>query len=347
MKADPIAPARQSYADALAAKGASPLWDVLHDLVPERPAPTAKPCHWSYAEMRPLLMHAGELISAEEAERRVLVLENPALAHQHALTPTLYGGLQLILPGEIARSHRHTQSAIRLVLEGSGAYTAVDGERVFMQRGDFITTPAWCWHDHGNPGSEPVTWLDGLDIPLVRALGAQFAQNHHAKVQPIVATAGLSERRYARGLLLVKPLHSGASSPLFSYPYERTREALEWLSRHEAPDPHRGHALRFSNPTTGGPALPTMEASVQWLPAACATLPSRSTESRVLCVIEGRARIGVDAHLYSAEPNDVIVVPSWSALSIQALTDAAVFTYSDRPVLRSLELLREDFQSPN
>ena len=346
MNADPTAPERHSYAEALAAKGASPLWDVLHDLVPERPAPTAKPCHWSYADMRPLLMQAGELISAEEAERRVLVLENPALAHQHALTPTLYGGLQLILPGEIARSHRHTQSAIRLVLEGSGAYTAVDGERVFMKRGDFITTPAWCWHDHGNPGSEPVTWLDGLDIPLVRALGAQFAQHHHAKVQPIVAAAGLSERRYARGLLPVKPLHSGASSPLFSYPYERTREALEWLSRHEAPDPHRGHALRFSNPTTGGPALPTMEASVQWVPGVARRF--HHAAPRAACFASSRAEPASASTPNSSrrEENDVIVVPSWSALSIQSFADTAVFTYSDRPVLQSLELLREAFQSP-
>jgi hypothetical protein len=78
----------------------------------------------------------GTLITAREAERRVLVLENPGLRGASSITRTLYAGLQLILPGEVAPSHRHTQSALRFVLEGKGAYTAVDGERASMHPGD-------------------------------------------------------------------------------------------------------------------------------------------------------------------------------------------------------------------
>ena len=125
------------------------------------------PALWKYRDVRPYLMESGELISAEEAERRVLVLENPGMRGASSITHSLYAGLQLILPGEIAPSHRHIQSALRFVIEGNGAYTAVDGERVTMHPGDFIITPSWTWHDHGNPGTEPVVWLDGLDVPMV------------------------------------------------------------------------------------------------------------------------------------------------------------------------------------
>jgi gentisate 1,2-dioxygenase len=68
----------------------------------------------------------------------------------------MYAGLQRVLPGEVAPAHRHTQSALRWVVDGEGAYTAVDGERVTMAPGDFIITPMLTWHDHGNPGDQPV-----------------------------------------------------------------------------------------------------------------------------------------------------------------------------------------------
>lgn len=98
-------------------------------------------------------MQAGAVITAEEAVRRVLVLENPGPPGKSSTTPNLYAGLQLILRGEIAPSHRHTQSALRFVIEGKGAWTAVNGEQTTMHPGDFIITPSWTWHDHGSPGT--------------------------------------------------------------------------------------------------------------------------------------------------------------------------------------------------
>ena len=140
------------------------------------------PAIWKYEDVRADVMASGALISAEEAVRRVLILENPGLPGQASITQSLYAGLQLILPGEIAPSHRHTQSALRFIVEGRGAYTAVNGERTTMRPGDFIITPSWTWHDHGNAdsadGGEPVVWLDGLDIPLLRFLDAGFAENY-------------------------------------------------------------------------------------------------------------------------------------------------------------------------
>ncbi|MBF3273774.1 cupin domain-containing protein, partial [Pseudomonas aeruginosa] len=208
----------------------TPLWEALHSLVPAQPAGGCQAALWRYRELRPFLLEAGDLISAEEAVRRVLVLENPDLPGQSAITPSLYAGLQLILPGEIAPSHRHTQSALRFVVEGYGAYTSVDGERTRMEPGDFIITPSWTWHDHGNraaaEGGEPVVWLDGLDIPMLRFFGATFAENHDEPVQPLRRGEGDSLARYGSNMLPLRHQPTTPTSPLFSYPYARSREAL-------------------------------------------------------------------------------------------------------------------------
>ncbi len=174
---------RSAFYERIGALGMTPLWEVLGALVPPQPKSPVAPVHFRYDEVRPHVLEAGRLISAEEAERRVLVLENPALRGQSCITQSLYAGLQLILPGEVAPAHRHTQSALRLVLDGEGAYTAVDGERTTMRYGDFIITPSWTFHDHGNVGPDPVVWLDGLDIPLVRFLDAGFAEKSTTKSQ--------------------------------------------------------------------------------------------------------------------------------------------------------------------
>ena len=174
---------RYGYYSRISAENMTPLWEVLSSLVPPHPRTQAKPAMWNYRQIREQVTEAGRLITAKEAERRVLILENPALRGQSCITQTLYAGLQLILPGEIAPAHRHTQSALRLVLDGEGAYTAVDGERTTMRRGDFIVTPAWTWHGHGNEGDQPVVWLDGLDIPIVRFLDAGFAEKSEDQTQ--------------------------------------------------------------------------------------------------------------------------------------------------------------------
>ena len=221
---------------------------------------------WRYADVREEVMEAGRLISAREAERRVLILENPALSGQSRITSTLYAGLQLILPGEIAPAHRHSQSALRLVLDGEGAYTAVDGERTTMHRGDFIVTPARTWHDHGNPGGSPVVWLDGLDIPLVQFFDAGFMERSPEEFQSELRPEGDALARYGRNMVPVDYAPS-ATEPtrMFAYPFGETRAALQALAR-GAPDPHFGHKLRFVNPATGASPMPTIGAFAQWLP---------------------------------------------------------------------------------
>lgn len=329
----------------------TPLWEVLHALVPPQPTSPCVPAIWRFADVRPYLARAGELITAEEAVRRVLILENPALRGQSCITQSLYAGLQLILPGEIAPSHRHTQSALRFVVDGRGAWTAVDGERTTMQPGDFIITPSWTWHEHGNPrpeeGGEPVIWLDGLDIPMVRFFDAGFAENLPQKTQPVARAEGTSAARYGANMMPVRGgLPYGATSPVFSYPYARTREALARLARDAPPDPCDGVKLRYVNPATGGHPTPAIAAFMQLLPEGFEGKPYRSTDGTVFSVVEGRGRARVErddaCHVFDFEPKDHFVVPSWWRVSLAASSECVLFSFSDRPVQQALGILREE-----
>ncbi len=334
--------ARRDFYERIAPLHMAPLWEVLHALVPREPVTPAVPAHWRWRDVRPQVLRSGELISAAEAERRVLVLENPALAGQSCITGSLYAGLQLILPGEVAPAHRHTQSALRLVLDGEGACTAVDGERTTMRRGDFIVTPAWTWHDHGHPGREPVIWLDGLDIPIVRFLGAGFAEKSADGVQAEARPEGDALARYGANMLPVDHEATPAQpSKLFVWPYEQTRAALRRLPARDA-DPHTAHQMRFVNPATGASPMPTLGVFVQRLDAGFETRPVRRTDGTVVVCLEGRGHAQVGERTFDFEPNDVFVVPSWHALALHARDDVLLFSFSDRPVQRALGLWREE-----
>jgi gentisate 1,2-dioxygenase len=331
----------------------TPLWEVLHALVPPEPAVPCEPAIWHWDDVKPFLMESGSLITAEEAVRRVLILENPAMRGQSLITPSLYAGLQLILPGEVAPSHRHTQSALRFIVDGRGAYTAVDGERTTMYPGDFIITPSWTWHDHGNEGvdgtAEPVVWLDGLDIPIIRMFGATFAENLSERSQPVHKAEGDSGARYANNMLPVRYKHRGKTSPIFSYPYARSRESLAQLARHDAIDAWHGVKMRYVNPATGGWAMPTIGTCLQLLPAGFLGKPHRSTDGTVYSVAEGRGRAriarGERETVFDFGPKAHFVVPPWSTLSLEADDDCVLFAFSDRPVQEALGLLREEFLS--
>ncbi|CAG9249651.1 Gentisate 1,2-dioxygenase [Paraburkholderia unamae] len=346
MSAGTTTPEREAYYAQIARGGMSPLWESLHSLVPKSPRPQALPAIWKYAHVRELVMQAGAVISAEEAIRRVLVLENPGLPGKSSLSPNLYGGLQLILPGEIAPSHRHTQSALRFIVEGKGAWTAVNGERTTMHPGDFIITPSWTWHDHGNPtveeGGEPVVWLDGLDIPLLGHLDAGFAENYPEATQPVARPEGDSYARFGHNMVPVRHTVTDPTSPIFSYPYARSREALDTLYRHGDLDDWDGVKLRYVNPATGGWPMPTMATFMQFLPKGFRGKPYRSTDSTVYCVVEGSGAVRIGEERFTFDAHDVFVAPSWMPVQLEAESDAVLFSYSDRPVLAALNLLREE-----
>ena len=337
-------PARAGFSSELAALNMKPLWERAMRL---QPGTAAQPVIWRWAATQPRLMRAAELITAQEAERRVLMLENPALRGTTFATTTLFAGLQVILPGEIARTHRHAPNALRLIVDGAGAYTAVEGERVMMRPGDFVTTPGWTWHDHGNLGSEPVVWLDGLDTAFANVFGAHFREDYPQESQPVTRREGDAAARYGANLLPLEYRPQGRASPILSYPYERTREALERLAANGAPHPAHGHKLRYVNPATGGHPFPTMAVCMQWLPKGFAGHPYRSTDGAIFCVVEGRGSAGIGDTRFDFAAHDVFVAPSWEAYRLRAETDCVLFSYSDRAAQEALGFWREEEPAKN
>ena len=343
----PTAQLRQALYRDMSPLNLTPLWEVLDALVPSQPASPCVPALWKYEQVRPFLKRAGEAISAEEAVRRVLILENPALRGKSSITQSLYAGLQLILPGEIAPSHRHSQSALRFIVEGSGAYTAVDGERTTMRPGDFIITPSWTWHDHGNEVNEPVVWLDGLDIPIISFFDASFSENNSVKSQTVSRPEGSSFARYGYNMAPVRgdpPF--GATSPIFSYPYERSREALHELERHSPIDACDGFKLRYTNPLTGGSPMPTIMAFMQRLPTGFEGRAWRQTDGAVYSVAEGSGIAYIDAPAgpvrFEFAARDHFVVPSWQSVRVQTGPGCVLFSFSDRPVHQALGIHKEE-----
>jgi gentisate 1,2-dioxygenase len=343
---DRLAERRRLYSE-MAPHNLTPLWEVLHALVPAQPATPCEPALWRYEAVRPLLLRAGAVITAEEAVRRVLILENPALRGLSAVTQSLYAGLQLILPGEVAPSHRHTQSALRFVVEGRGAYTAVDGERTTMRPGDFIITPSWTWHDHGSEADGPVVWLDGLDIPMLRFFDAGFAENGSSATQAVTRAEGTSFARFGANMAPVRvdpPF--GRTSPIFSYPYERSRAALDELERHAPIDAWDGVRLRYVNPLTGGHPMPTMTTWLQRLPPGFSGRSWRQTDGAVFSVVEGEGAVEVEARdrqwRFEFGPRDHFVIPSWHRVRLSSSAGAVLFGFSDRPVHEALGIHCEE-----
>jgi gentisate 1,2-dioxygenase len=336
-----LTPEREAFYARLEERGTAPLWEVLSTIIPPQPTPGAVPVLWHYDDLRPLLLEAGRLLTPKEAERRVLILENPGLRGQSRITGSLYAGLQLILPGEIAPCHRHVTSALRFVIEGTGAYTAVEGERTTMHPGDFILTPSWTYHDHGNTGDAPTVWLDGLDIPIVNLFDTSFAEHYPGEVQPNTIREGDSLARYGANMLPVDFTPSRPSTPIFNYPYGRSRDALDQLYRNGPEHPCHGLKLRYVNPASGGYPMPTIGAFMQLLPRGFDGKPYRQTDAAIYVVVEGCGRTRAGDTAYSWGPRDIFVLPSWMRVSHEADEDAVLFSLSDRPAQQALGLWRE------
>ena len=296
----------------------APLWTRLKGLVPAEPTPIGVAHQWKYAEARPFILEAADHISAEEAERRVLLLENPALRGSSRVTSTLFSGLQLIMPGEVAPAHRHTQSALRFIIEGSGAYTTIDDQKVMMEPGDFVVTPAWRWHEHGHDGAAPMVWLDGLDIPMLAHFNATFREDHSVRAPTTSRFEGL--------------VH---------FPYRRARQVLFDMAAGGAPDAHLGHLMRYTSPVDGGWAMPTMATMIRLLPAGFSTRPYRSSDSMVFVGVEGDGALEVEGQRFEMAPHDIVVVPGWMKHRLITAGDWVLFSYSDRAAQEKLGFFRE------
>lgn len=325
------------------------LWTVANAIEPWFPKPSSVPVLWRYADTRPAVMRALELVKPEQAGRRVVMLVNPGGKAVSAACGLLYTGVQVMGPGEGASAHRHMASALRFIMEGSGAYTVVDGERIDLAARDFVLTPNGTWHDHNVDASGSVcVWQDGLDIPLVNTLDANFYAVHpdlrQTPTKPVDASYGL----YGGGFL--QPAGSRrawtkAYSPLLKYPFEETYEALKRADHAGAGSPFDGVLMEYANPLTGGPVMPTIGASMQMLRPGERTRAHRHTGSFIYQVAKGSGHSVIAGRRYDWTERDIFCVPSWAPhehANASDAEDALLFCFNDLPVMRSLALYHEE-----
>jgi gentisate 1,2-dioxygenase len=325
------------YVAALRRQNLVPLWPSLRGVLPPgTPRPNTRATHWSYEALKPLLLKAGELTPIEKAERRVLVLANPGHGlEKMQASAAMYLGMQLLLPGEWAPPHRHTPNAVRMVVEGDGAWTTVDGEKCTMQRGDLIMTPTGLWHEHGHDGCEPVVWLDVLDLPLVYYMEASY----HNDGERQAVNPGRGERAYARGGVVPTPVfeRSRKAYPMLRYPWTDARAALESL----AADQPGLQAVQVSyvNPETGGDAQNILGYYALMLrPGQTLRLPVRSPAS-VFHLIEGGVDVGVEDQRFTLAEADTCCAPGYCAVTLanrSARTPAFLFIADETPLHRKL-----------
>lgn len=331
-------------------------WRLKHAYEAFEPANPEKPGLWRYADFAPLGFASTRLIPIEEADRRNLMFSNPGLPGTGYITQRLFGGVQVIPPGELSPVHRHVGAATRVMLEGKGAYTTVERDKSVLERGDVVTNPAGAWHETGNEGSEPVMWFDTLELPLTKWLGTNFFFNDYAEEE-----AG---RRVAKKFMTVKPrvnwsanaygvggvrpdyvshrVARGAGSPQFLYRYEPTRELLERL-RDDEGSPHDGVIVEYYSPETGGSVLRTLGVNMQMLRANERTLDQRSTAARIFVCLEGSGTTIVGDVELNWQRNDVFVVPGWAWYRLHnGPKNSVLYSVTDAPTLRALGHLVEE-----
>lgn len=334
------------YAD-FAAAGLMPLWTQRDDLMPPTPQPKAVPHRWRWADLLPLAERSAELVPVGRGgERRAIALANPGLPGLPYATPTLWAAIQYLGPHEVAPSHHHTQGAFRFVIDGRGVWTNVDGDPVAMRRGDLLLTPNWAFHEHHNTTSQPMAWLDGLDIPLVATLDAGFFEFGSDTLET-TATPDRSRGERLWGQPGLRPISQPdrPNSPLAAYRWEHTDAALtaqlELEDEGAGSTIEPGHAgVRFSNPTSGRDALVTIRTEMHRLAPGTRTAPVRRVGSAVWQVFDGQAVATAGAQRFDLATGDVLAVPSWCRFSLEARTQTDVFRFSDEPVYETLHLAR-------
>ena len=327
----------QDYRDALTQRNLVPLWPSLRGVLPPHiPTRQTTATHWPYETIKPLLLQAGELTPIEKAERRVLVLANPGHGlEKMQASPAIYLGMQLLLRGEWAPSHRHTPNAVRMVVEGEGAWTTVDGEKCMMSRGDLILTPTGLWHEHGHDGQEPVVWLDVLDLPLVYYMEASYHINGDRQKQIV----GRGDRAYARGGVLPTPVFQRTNKryPMLRYSWVDVKAALESLAA-DRPD-LEAIQVTYVNPETGEDAENILGFYALMLrPGQTLSLPARSP-AQVFHQIEGSVEVTVQSQVFALAQADTCCAPGYTAVRLRnGSTEQAAFVFiaDEAPLHRKL-----------
>ena len=315
--------------------------------------PDLVPHLWPWSVIYSCLMESGEVVKLggidDAAKRRTVQLVNPALAHKKSTSRTLQMSIQLVKPGERAECHRHTAAALRFVVEADGTgYTNVEGEQMLMEPGDLVLTPNWTWHDHFNPGKNNIVWLDVLDSHLTNYLDAGFHENYaEGPAQPIVKQDGHCKQQY--GAIRPRAANPGNTALPYSYKWTDTLKALNEVATAGDRDPHDGILLEYTHPVTGGPTMPTIGCWVQMIPPGESTKPHRHTSSTIYHVVQGQGVTSVGKSKGAAtdlawDAHDCFFVPSgnWHEFENRSKNPAILFSVTDRPVLESLGLFREE-----
>lgn len=340
-------PELTAYYGELSRLQAGALWTVANAIEPWEPSSNSVPIRWRYADLRDHVLRALELVTPEKAGRRVIYLANPGRREVSAAVGWLYTGIQVMNAGEVASAHRHAASALRFIMEGDGAYTIVDGHKVSLGRNDFVLTPNGTWHEHGVEASGTTCiWQDGLDIPLVNALEANFYEVHpdlrQASACPVDDTSHVWG---GPGLLPQGESWTKPYSPLFAYRWEETYETLAKAASSWDGSPYDGIVMDYVNPVTGGPVMQTIGAQMQLLRPGEATKAHRQVGSFVYQVAKGSGHSVINGERFDWTERDIFVVPSWmwhEHANASATEDACLFAFHDLPVIRSLGLYKEE-----
>jgi gentisate 1,2-dioxygenase len=329
---------------SLKAKNLIGYWSIPNTSTGFRePEPTFGPYLWKWQEIRAALDTAAQFVRPEEAFRRFIGYQHPAL--KLGTAHTLLLGAQMVRPGEFAPAHRHTMEAIRFVVEGKGAATVVEGEPLPMEVGDLITTPNWTWHDHINSGNEPIIWLDGANGPMIHYYQAGFANPFHERQQPVTRPIGWSQRSYAclRPQAIAGAPPSSISRPAYRYAWTESAAALEAMAQASG-DPYDGLMLRFVDPHTGGSTLPTLSCELQMLRPAEKSRSHRHTYTVIYHAFRGSGTTWVGDQRLEWEQGDSFVVPLWNWHEHATLgrEPAILFSINDRPAIEALGFFREE-----
>ncbi|MEZ5761379.1 MAG: cupin domain-containing protein [Paracoccaceae bacterium] len=335
-----------AYYDELEKFETGALWTVANKIEPWEPASTSKPVLWRYRDLRGHVLRSVDLVTPEKAGRRVIYLNNPGRTDVAAAVGWIYAGLQVMHPGERASAHRHSASAIRFIMEGTGAYTVVDGHKMTLGRNDFVLTPNGTWHEHAvAENGSPCIWQDGLDIPFVNAMEANFYEVHPDLSQAVAYPVDDMTRTWGNpGLTPGGGTWTKGYSPMFKYEWEPTYASLSKLASCSDGSPFDGILMEYVNPVTNGPVMQTLGASMQMLRPGEKTKAHRHTGSYLYHVAKGSGHSIINGQRFDWSEHDIFCVPSWAwheHANASDNDDAVLFCLNDLPVMRAMGLYRE------
>jgi gentisate 1,2-dioxygenase len=324
----------------------TPLWKLEADIMPFSPKPRAVPWLWKWADLYAMARRSGDLVPLTRGgDRRAIALSNPGLEGKPYATPTLWAAVQWLNGREVAPAHRHTAQAVRFIIDGNGAYSTVEGDKVFLERGDLVLNPAWLWHDHGSEADGPAIWIDGLDIPINNYLDASFFEPAPVEKQAVTAMRDGKYLKYGVGQL--RPAweaRSTAYPPISTYKWADTERALNNLARVDA-SPFDDVALEYTNPHTGGPVMQTMTCWIQMLRPGVRTKAHRQVNSAVYHVFEGEGSTIIHGIRFDWQQGDMFVIPSWAYHEHHNTSKserAILFSIQDTPIMVALNKYREE-----